>query len=336
MQQEDDGEKPAAQVIPEPTQVASNRSAAPTAREPGNKVGKQVGAGHGHGEDRPDPGAAGQHEPTGCGKCDQSNWDQASAKIIEDLPAIECGQSGRETSVAGAGRPASEPRQELPVTTYPPVPAAGVLDIAGREVLIEDDVARQRSASVYSFEEIVADQGVLGHSPLEALVEGGDFVDPLADIDSFAEEILIDVGNGAAVDVDCRISGVEPSEERAGSAFWGDLDPRLHDRVASADSTRCLIEVALLRGCASVPTRRLTDPGGSVVSASAVTTNRMPRSASILPSVTEKPEVSSPSTKRLNCSSLPRFLSHAIQQSSAGLKRRGRCSRWKGPSLPCP
>ena len=79
-------------------------------------------------------------------------------------------------------------------------------------------------------------------------MEGGDFVDSLADVDSFAEEILIDVGNGAAVDVDCRISGVEPSEERAGSAFWGDLDPRLHDRVASADSTRCLIEVGTVKG----------------------------------------------------------------------------------------
>src|SRR5674476_266911 len=40
MQQEDDGEKPAAQVIPESAQDASNRSAAPTAREPGDKVGK--------------------------------------------------------------------------------------------------------------------------------------------------------------------------------------------------------------------------------------------------------------------------------------------------------
>ena len=61
MQQEDDGEKPAARVIPEPVQDASKRSMASTSREPGDKVGKQVGAGHGHGEDRPDPGAAGQH-----------------------------------------------------------------------------------------------------------------------------------------------------------------------------------------------------------------------------------------------------------------------------------
>src|SRR5208282_5797576 len=114
--------------------------------------------------------------------------------------------------------------------------------------LIEDNVARQRSASVYSFEEIVADQSILGYSPLEALVEGGDFVDPLADIDAFAEEILIDVRNGAAVDVDCRISGVKPREERAVSAFWRDLDPRLDDRVAGAEATSHLVDAGTVKG----------------------------------------------------------------------------------------
>jgi len=162
VKQEDDRQEPAPGMVDEAAQRAAHGAAAASASEAGDKVGKQVGAGNGDRENRPDPGTARQHHPAGCGERDKGDRDKTAAKVVEDLPAVEVRQPARNTPAAPAGHGAAEPRHELPVAAHPTVPAASIFKIACREVFIEDDVARKRAPSLDAFEEVVADQSVLG------------------------------------------------------------------------------------------------------------------------------------------------------------------------------
>lgn len=115
--------------------------------------------------------------------------------------------------------------------------AADIGEIVSRKVLIEDDVANQRRAPVQALEQIVADECVLRHTPLQVMMEGRDIIGPLANEYPFAEQILIDVGDRAAIDVNCRVAGIEAGEQRADPRARRDLHPRLDKRITSARSS---------------------------------------------------------------------------------------------------
>jgi hypothetical protein len=61
-----------------------------------------------------------------------------------------------------------------------------------------------------------------GKAAAERLLEGIDIVDALADERAFAEQILIDVGDGAGVRVDARFAAVQAGIARAVGARQAD------------------------------------------------------------------------------------------------------------------
>jgi hypothetical protein len=120
--------------------------------------------------------------------------------------------------------------------------AVRILEIATRKGLVEHDVGRESGAPVDALEEVVADERVLRNAAFEAPGEGGDVVDPLPDVDAASHEVLVDVGDGPAVDVDRRVAGEETDESGAALGDGLDLDARLDDRVAAHHASGCFVE----------------------------------------------------------------------------------------------
>src|SRR5260370_4474544 len=87
-------------------------------------------------------------------------------------------------------------------------------------------------------------QGVAGEAVVEHLVEDGALVDSLCREDVFAEQVVIDVRDGAGVDVESGLARIELREPRARGGGYAypyarlqysipsrhDAMPRVHDR----------------------------------------------------------------------------------------------------------
>ena len=58
-------QEPAAGMVAQPAQHALHRAAPTTGRQPGDQFGEQMASRYGHGQQRPDPGRAGQPQPAG-------------------------------------------------------------------------------------------------------------------------------------------------------------------------------------------------------------------------------------------------------------------------------
>src|SRR3546814_9867908 len=67
----------------------------------------------------------------------------------------------------------------LPVAADPAVPALDVQRIAARVVLVQLHVADQAGPRIAAFEQVVAQDPVVGEAAVERLPECGDLVDPL-------------------------------------------------------------------------------------------------------------------------------------------------------------
>lgn len=112
-----------------------------------------------------------------------------------------------------------------------------LLGVAVGEGFEDHDVRDERAASVEAFEEVVGEDPLLGHAVRKAALEGLDVDQPLAGEDSFAEQVLVDVGDGAGVDVDAGVARLQSAVEGGGAAGGG-LDARLEDGVARHDLAR--------------------------------------------------------------------------------------------------
>ena len=110
--------------------------------------------------------------------------------------------------------------------------ATGVGGVAGGVVVDDLDVGDEAGADVSALDEIVREQGVAGEAAVEHLVQDADVVDALAGEDAFAEEVLIDVRDGAGVDVEAGLAGVERSEAGARGGAYADADAGLEDAVS--------------------------------------------------------------------------------------------------------
>ena len=101
-----------------------------------------------------------------------------------------------------------------------------------RELFEHLDVAHQTGPGEASFEEVVAEQGVLGDSALQRRLEGIDLIDPLAGIGPFAEQVLVQVTDCSGVGVD-PARGEEDALEIADSARSQEGgDSRLQDSIS--------------------------------------------------------------------------------------------------------
>ena len=117
-----------------------------------------------------------------------------------------------------------------------------------RRIVVHDlDVGHERRARVESLEQIVRQQRVLRHAPLERRRERIDVVQSLAGEDAFAEQILVDVGDGGRVRIDAGVAGVGAREERPRRARHRHADARLQDAVALGDASRLRVEPRLVQ-----------------------------------------------------------------------------------------
>ena len=82
--------------------------------------------------------------------------------------------------------PSEDPRQQLPVAAHPAVLAQRRHVVARRKVFDHFDVRSEAGAREDAFEQIVAQQRALRHSPGERSLEGVDVVDALAGERTFA------------------------------------------------------------------------------------------------------------------------------------------------------
>jgi hypothetical protein len=78
-----------------------------------------------------------------------------------------------------------------------------------RRIVIDDlDVGDEGRTGIEALEEVVRQQGILRHAPVERRRERVDVVEPLAGKDAFVEEILVDVRDRRRVRVHAGMAGV--------------------------------------------------------------------------------------------------------------------------------
>ena len=134
---------------------------------------------------------------------------QAAAQVVEDLAARQQGQRIAFATAILARRARQQPRQQLPVAANPALPAFDIGRIARRVILVQLHIADQASAGVAAFQQIVAEDAVVGKSPAQRAFERIDCIDALADERAFAEQILIHVRHRTRVRVDARLAAVQ-------------------------------------------------------------------------------------------------------------------------------
>src|ERR1700738_841378 len=98
--------------------------------------------------------------------------------------------------------PVEDPAQNLPVAAHPTMIAAVVSAEVTGIVVNEFDVGDQSGARVRPFDEVVTQQVVLRKAVFEGLAQNIHFVDALAGKTPFTEQILVDVGDGAGIDIE--------------------------------------------------------------------------------------------------------------------------------------
>ncbi|KAF5056936.1 hypothetical protein DSECCO2_362080 [anaerobic digester metagenome] len=121
------------------------------------------------------------------------------------------------------------------------MPAAYVLAVAGRVLLIQFHIAQKPGPCVTAFQEVVAQNSVVGKAAVESLPEDVHVVDALADERTFAEQVLIHIGDGAGVGVDADLAGAHQRIPRTVRAGQADRHPRLQDSVAGRDTAARLV-----------------------------------------------------------------------------------------------
>ena len=195
---------------------------------------------------RPHGRAAGQRRPREQQQGHGRGRHQAAPQVVEDLPAGD----ERQAVAAHAGTrrdDREQPPQDLPVAAHPAVLAARVGEDARRVIVHDLDVGDEGGARVEPLEEVVREQGVLGHASLEGRDERVHVVEPLAGEDPLGEEVLVGVGDRGRVGVDAGVPGVEPGEQRAGGARHRHAHAGLEDAVALGDAADPRVEVRLVQ-----------------------------------------------------------------------------------------
>ena len=88
----------------------------------------------------------------------------------------------------------------------------GKRQVVQRVVVHDVDVGAEARSGVEAFEQVVAEERVLGHASFQRPGERVDVVDPLADEAALVKDVLIDVGDRARVRVDADMPGKHQRE----------------------------------------------------------------------------------------------------------------------------
>ena len=203
----------------------------------GRQRGNQEDPDHRQG---PIPGGR-ESDPTQQQQERQCGWFEAAPEIVEDLPLGQPRERVPAAGVAGPRNARQQPCGDLPIPADPSVAAVYVGDVAGRILLVQVHIAQQTRPRMAPFQEIVAEDPVLGEPSLEGLLERIDVVDPLADEGAFAEHVLVHVGDGARVRVDSRFAPEQSRISRPVRAGKGVGHARLQDAVPLGDPLHPLV-----------------------------------------------------------------------------------------------
>ncbi len=143
----------------------------------------------------------------------QRRREQRPPQIVEDLAEPD----GAVTACLSVRQP-KYPGQQLPVAARPAVLALGGDVVTGREFVDHLDIGGKTGAREDAFEEVVAQQRVLRDAAGQGRFEGVDIIDALAGIRTFAEQVLIDVGDRGRIGIDARPARENALIERAFAA----------------------------------------------------------------------------------------------------------------------
>src|SRR5690606_38019876 len=131
--------------------------------------------------------------------------DESAAQIVQHLPPTE----SRKRFLS------EDPGQQLPVATRPAM-LASCRNVVARGKIVDDlDIGGKPGAGKRALEEIVAEESILRNPSGECRLEGIDVIDALAGIGTFAEQVLIDVGDGRSIRIDAAGRGKDPLVQRA-------------------------------------------------------------------------------------------------------------------------
>ena len=92
------------------------------------------------------------------------------------------------------------------------------------------------------FEQVMAQDMIVRYAPRHAAMQGGDIIDALAHINAGSEEVLIDVGHRAAVDINRSVAAVKMGEMRSLAELGQYLDPGLQDGMPGYNPTALQID----------------------------------------------------------------------------------------------
>ena len=177
--------------VPAALRAMPRRDAAAAARRPAFWNRSRTERDQGRNQDDPDhrqgPEPRGrQDRPAQQQQERQRRRDETAPQVVEELPLRQHARADSSGGSPLAGNARQQPPRKLPVAANPAVPAAHVRAVAGGIVLVQLHVAQQPGARVAAFEQIVAQDPVLGEASPERPLERIDVVDPLADERAFA------------------------------------------------------------------------------------------------------------------------------------------------------
>jgi len=103
--------------------------------------------------------------------------------------------------------------------------AIGIDQIVGRIIFKQYNIGHQSTTSLHAFKQIVAEQSIVRDTILQTLLERGQIIDALAYVVAFVEQVLVNIGYRARVQIDDRIAGIYARENRSICGGWSHLDP---------------------------------------------------------------------------------------------------------------
>ena len=116
------------------------------------------------------------------------------------------------------------------------MPAAHVRAVARWVFLVQLHIAQQPGPRVAPFQKIVAEDPVVGETPVQCPLECINIIDALADEGAFTEQVLVNIGHGTRIRIDAGLTCAHariPRPVRAGQAH---RHPRLKDAVPLNDT----------------------------------------------------------------------------------------------------
>jgi hypothetical protein len=120
-----------------------------------------------HRQQEPRDRRSGKDRPSGREERDERGRQEAPAKIVENFPAGDGRQRIRDDPPVFIRHGVPGPARDLPVAAHPSMQPGREREIVGRVIVDQVDVGGEPRAREGTLEQIVAEQPVLGNTPLQ-------------------------------------------------------------------------------------------------------------------------------------------------------------------------